>query len=244
MEHAPAVGIGDRLADVDESVEEVPQPPHPFLGIAARLVVGLVELADRLLEADPADEPHGIERPAALVDPQAIDRHDPGMLQPAGDLGFQQEPGAALGIVGALGFDLLQRHLALELGVERDRDLADAALGVGPEDPEADAFGGRAPERPFDPRTGRPVTGQEVERAGQERIVVPGVGSGPAAIVDGDRRKRRIGARPQDRGGTRRPTRSRSWRSGANPLRASRQRPRSPWWRSSRPPTAMSRNTR
>ena len=96
------------------------------------------------------------------------------MLEPAGDLGLQQEPRAAVGVVGALGLDLLQRHLALELGVERDRDLADAPLGMRPEDAEPHALGRGHAQRPGDmARFERPLlVVRQVDHAGQERVVV------------------------------------------------------------------------
>ena len=45
-----------------------------------------------LLEAVAADEPHGVVGPAVGVGAQAVDRDDPRVLQPAGDLGLEQEP--------------------------------------------------------------------------------------------------------------------------------------------------------
>ena len=43
---------------------------------------------DRLLEAVAPDEPHGVIRTAVAVGAQAVDRDDPGVLEPAGDLGL------------------------------------------------------------------------------------------------------------------------------------------------------------
>ena len=95
---------------------------------------------DGLLEALAADEPHGIVGPALVVGPQAVDRDDARVLQPAGDLGLEQEAGAAGGVVGVLGLDLLEskpnrwgpypvgferlRQLFTEAGVERVEKLA------------------------------------------------------------------------------------------------------------------------
>ena len=67
------------------------------------------------------------------------------MLEPAGDLGLEQEAGPAGGVVGPLGLELLQRHLAVQLGVERHGDLAQAPPGVRPEDREPRAGGRRLP---------------------------------------------------------------------------------------------------
>ena len=66
----------------------------------------------------------------------------PGMLQPAGDLGLEQEPLAAGRVVGVVVEDLLERHLAVQLGVQRHEDGAQAAPGVRPQDAEPLAVGG------------------------------------------------------------------------------------------------------
>ena len=110
-------------------------------GSSFERVVG-VEPLDRLLEAVAADEPHGVVGPAVAVGAQAVDRDDPGVLQPAGDLGLEQEPLAAGRVVGVVVEDLLERHLAVQLGVERDEDGPQAAPGVGAEDAEPLAVGG------------------------------------------------------------------------------------------------------
>ena len=88
------------------------------------------------LEAVALDEPHRVERAAVGVVAQAVDRDDPGVLQPAGDLGLQQEPRAAVGSSACCVVDLLEGDLAVQLVVEGDEDLARAAPGVGPEDAE------------------------------------------------------------------------------------------------------------
>ena len=101
-----------------------------------------MEALDGLLEAVAADEPHGVVGPAVGVGAQAVDRDDARVLQPAGDLGLEQEPLAADRVVGVVVEDLLERHLAVQLGVEGDEDGAQAAPGVGPEDAEPLAVGG------------------------------------------------------------------------------------------------------
>ena len=98
-----------------------------------------MEARDGLLEAVALDEPHGVERAAVGVVAQAVDRDDPRVLQPAGDLRLQQEAGPADGVVGVDGLDLLQGHLAVQLPVEGDEDLAQPAPGVRPEDAVARA---------------------------------------------------------------------------------------------------------
>ncbi len=93
-----------------------------------------MEAVGGLLERVPLDEPHGVEWPAAGVCAEAVDRDDPGVFQPAGDLCLGQEPGATVRLVGVVVEDLLERHLAVQLLVDRHEDGAQAAAGVGPED--------------------------------------------------------------------------------------------------------------
>jgi hypothetical protein len=67
------------------------------------------------------------------------------VLQPAGDLGLGQEPGAAGRVVGVAVEDLLQRHLAVQLGVKCHEHHAQTATGVGAQHAEPLAVaGGRA----------------------------------------------------------------------------------------------------
>ena len=76
----------------------------------------------------------------------------PGVLQPAGDLGLEQEPLAAGRVVGVVVEDLLERDLAVQLAVERHEHRPQPAPGVRPQDAEplavagrrADGVGGRA----------------------------------------------------------------------------------------------------
>ena len=67
------------------------------------------------------------------------------MFQPAGDLGLEYETRAADGVVGVAVEDLLERDLAVELGVERHEDRAQASLSVRPEDAEPLAVTGGSP---------------------------------------------------------------------------------------------------
>ena len=108
--------------------------------------VGL-EMLDRLLEAVALDEPHGVVRAAAAVGAQTVNRHDPGVLQPAGDLRLGDEPLPAHRVVGVLLEDLLQRHLAVQLAVERHEHLAEPAPRVRPEQAEPLAIAGRPADR-------------------------------------------------------------------------------------------------
>ena len=105
MEHAPAVGVLDGVADVDEPPQQVAQLERAAAGVAPERRVG-VESLDRLLEAVSPDEPHRVERPLAVVGPQAVDRDDARMLEPAGDLGLDAGsdggcPGRRRGVGGS-----------------------------------------------------------------------------------------------------------------------------------------------
>ena len=90
VQHAPAVRVGHRVADVDEPVQEVAQLQRAAAGVVLEGEVGM-EAVDGLLEAFPLDEPHGVVRPAVGEVAQAVDRDDARVLQPAGDLGLEDE---------------------------------------------------------------------------------------------------------------------------------------------------------
>ena len=135
------VGVVDRVADVQEPPQQLVQLQRPPARVGLQAVVG-VEAVDGLLEVVAADEPHGVEGPAVAVGPQPVDRDDARVLQPAGDLGLQQEPLAAGRVVGVRVEDLLEGHLAVQLGVQGDEDGAQAAAGMRPEDAEPLAVGG------------------------------------------------------------------------------------------------------
>jgi hypothetical protein len=68
----------------------LPQFQRPSAGVA--FVHGVIMvLPDSFLEAVALDEPHGVVRAAVSVTPQAEDRHDSRMFQPAGDLGLDEK---------------------------------------------------------------------------------------------------------------------------------------------------------
>ena len=153
VDHAAGVGVIDGVADVEEAAEQLAQAPGSTAGVVLQGFVG-VEVLDRLLEAVALDEPHGVVRAAAAVGAQAVDRHDAGVLQPAGDLGLQHEPLAADRVVGVLLEDLLERHLAVQLGVERHEHLAQPAPRMRPEQAEPLAIAGRPADAKVAVRSG------------------------------------------------------------------------------------------
>ena len=129
VQHPAAVREIHRVADVEEMPQQLPQRQDPLARVAAG-VLGLMELLDGLLEGLALDEPHGVIRAAVGVAAQAIDRDDPRVLQPAGDLGLAHEPGPALRAVGVACLHLLEGDLAAQLPVVGHEDLAQPAPGV------------------------------------------------------------------------------------------------------------------
>src|SRR6516165_9125798 len=94
---------------------------------------------NRILERLALDEAHRVERPAVAVLPQAVDGDDAGMFQAASDFRLAHEAAAAVRVVGVLVLNFLQRDLAVQLLIERDEDLADAAFAMWPQDVVAHA---------------------------------------------------------------------------------------------------------
>ncbi len=92
MQDPAAVGVGDRVADVEEPPEELAEGQRPAARVACQ-ALGLRGSGDGVLQAVAADEPHGVVGAAVVVVAQAVDRDDPGVLQAAGDLGLEEEPG-------------------------------------------------------------------------------------------------------------------------------------------------------
>ena len=154
MQHPLAVRKGDRLADVHESPQQLAELHGTRVGPRVLLMIRL----DGFLEAVPLDEPHGVEGAAIVIAAQAVDRHDPGVLQPAVDLRLRDEAGAELGLVGLVGPDLLEGNLAAEFLVAGAVDASQPALAVETQDAE--------------PRPGAAGGGHISRRR-------PGIGAGP-----------------------------------------------------------------
>ena len=118
------------------------------------------------------------------------------MLEPAGDLGLEQESGAAVGVVGALGLDLFQSDLAPQLGIKSDGDQPDASASVQVQDLEPVAQGTRRAQAPFVFGIGLLVViviGRESRRI-ETRFPVEShvLTFGPRRIRDRDRGHRRM----------------------------------------------------
>src|SRR5437764_1437590 len=102
-----------------------------------------MEGGDGFLERVAADEPHRVVGPAIAVVPEPVDRDDAGVLQAAGDLGLDQEPGPAHRVVGVVVENPLERDLAVELAVERHEDNSQSALSMLPEHAKSLPIAGR-----------------------------------------------------------------------------------------------------
>src|SRR5216683_2293325 len=118
----------------------MPQRQSPLPRVPLGLV-GLMERVDGVIEAFAPDETHGVERPAIGVLPQAVDRHNSWMFEPAGDLCLLKEPRPALRLVGVTVLDFLQGHIAVELFVVSHEDGPQPSFGMRSEDTEAEARG-------------------------------------------------------------------------------------------------------
>src|SRR5213076_2888422 len=87
---------------------------------------------DRLLETIALDEAHGVEWAAIGILAKAIDRHDTGMFQPAGDLRLQHKTRSATRIFGKALLNLLEGYLSVQFFIEGHVYLTQASLGMGP----------------------------------------------------------------------------------------------------------------
>jgi len=144
VEDAPAVGVVDRVTDVEEPPQQLQQRQGPLTGIAA-FPLGSVKLLDGRLEVVAADEPHRVKRAAVVIGPQAVDRHDAGVLEPAGDLGLDDEPSALVLVCSMIELDTLEGDDPMQLLVAGDVDLAESAAVVEADNAEAAlGVGGRA----------------------------------------------------------------------------------------------------
>ncbi len=130
VQHAPSVRIFDCVANIDETTQQRAQFQRAPAVVLLQRRIG-VEPVDGLFHAVAADEAHRVERPAIAVSAQAVDRHDAGMLEAAGDFGLQHEPLTTHGIVGVLVENLFQRHFPVQFFIQRDEDGAQAAARVG-----------------------------------------------------------------------------------------------------------------
>ena len=82
--------VGNRVAGVDDAAQQSPKnqfsPTRP-----RRLTLRSVKPLDRLFERLALDQTHRIIRAAIRIPAQAVNRHDPRVLQSAGDSSLSQE---------------------------------------------------------------------------------------------------------------------------------------------------------
>ncbi len=139
-------GVGEGVADVGEAAEEFAEFQRVAGGVGPQPGVG-VERSDGVLERVASDEPHRVIGAAVGVDAEPVHRHDPGVLEPAGDLGLDEKPVAAGRVVGVAVEDLLEGDLAVQLAIERHEHLPQTTPGVRAEHAEPLTVGRRCPNR-------------------------------------------------------------------------------------------------
>src|SRR5688572_27314296 len=98
---------------------------------------------DSRLEAVSFDESHCVKRSAIGVRSHAIDWNNAWMLQRTRDFGFLDEPPPALRTTGVFRLDLLEGHLSVQFLIISDRDLAQTAAGMGPQNAKSSCRSGR-----------------------------------------------------------------------------------------------------
>src|SRR5262249_10824307 len=146
VQHAPAVGIVNGIADINEPAQQFAELQHP-LSLLPAPRIGLVKASNRLPETFSFDEAHGVKGSAVGVLAQAIDWHNPRALNPASNLGLQQETRPTLWIVCMPDPDLLQRHLPMQLLVQSNKDLAETTMSMFTKNPKASPRSLRSPCR-------------------------------------------------------------------------------------------------
>jgi thiopeptide-type bacteriocin biosynthesis protein len=110
VDHAAAVRVGDRVGDRGDDREQRD---------------ALVEAAvvEPRVQRGPAEQLHDVERPAILVAPEVVDRHDRRVLEARHQVGLAHQASCR-----ARGLERqLDRDDAVELAIERDDDPAAAA---------------------------------------------------------------------------------------------------------------------
>ena len=106
-----------------------------------------MEPRDRGLERLSLDEPHDVIRPAGGIAPQTIDGNDSRVLEPSGDLRLENEPRLADRVMGMISLEHLESDLTIELGIDCQKDLAEPAAGMRPQNRKPRQ--GRSPAHPI-----------------------------------------------------------------------------------------------
>src|SRR5262249_10466147 len=129
-----------------------------------------------------ANQPHRVVGPEVGVGTMPMDRDDAGVLEPADDLGLQQETLPARGIVGVMGEKLPESPLAVQFEIDRHEHETQAAAGMWPPDAEPLAIAGRRADGMAGSAVvvavavlGRPVAGRHVGESGVKvKVAQPG----------------------------------------------------------------------
>jgi hypothetical protein len=146
VEHSACVRVFEGVADVGEAAEEFAEFQRVAGGVGPQPGVD-VKRSDGVLERVASDEPHRVIGAAVGVDTEPVHRHDPGVLEPAGDLGLDEKPVAAGRVVGVAIEDLLEGDLAVQLAIERHEHFPQTTPGVRAEHAEPLTVGRRCPNR-------------------------------------------------------------------------------------------------
>ena len=131
VQNLAAVREGDGVADAHKPIEELAEFERAHSVVEP---AGSVERLDHAVKGFAADESHRVERPSVVALAQAVDRDDAWVFEASRDFGFDDEAGLALGTVGIVILNFLERDLAIELAVEGQEDLAEPASPMRPQD--------------------------------------------------------------------------------------------------------------
>src|SRR5262249_26236299 len=134
MKHTAAVGVGDSITNVEKATQQ----PAEFQRIdpcrAESLCSGSLPVRSRTFSAPPVEpgnrmfeivaayEAHRVKRPTIGICPKAVDRHNPGMLEAAGNFCFEDKSASAIGIVGMAELNLLESDFAMKFHIFGDED--------------------------------------------------------------------------------------------------------------------------
>ena len=110
VQHAPAMGVVDRVAYVDKPVQQLSQLQRSTARLVPQRFIGM-KGGDCLLEAVAPDESHRVIGATVGVAAHSVHRHDARMLEPAGDLGFHQKALATRLVISVAVQDLLECDL-------------------------------------------------------------------------------------------------------------------------------------
>jgi hypothetical protein len=91
-----------------------------------------VKALDCVVEIVTANEAHRIEWPPIGVLAQPVNRDDPRVFQPTGDLCLLEKAQAPLWIVRVPFLDLLEGDFTMELLIERHEDFSEPPFSVRP----------------------------------------------------------------------------------------------------------------